>query len=112
MSDEREPPGRDAERLKRLGERIEQARDVEGARPERARKTGSTDASGMANALRLSSELVAGVVVGVGLGWFFDRFLGTRPFGLIVFMLLGFAAGALNLVRAVNRPKTPPTGSG
>ena len=110
MSDERGPAGPAADRLKRLGERIDKAREAEAARPERVAGTRGADASGMANAIRLSSELIAGVAVGVGLGWLFDRVLGTSPFGLVVFMLLGFAAGALNLVRAVNRPRTPPAG--
>jgi ATP synthase protein I len=57
-------------------------------------------ASAMAVGLRLSSELVAGVLVGALLGWGFDRFLSTSPWGLIVFLLLGFAAGVLNVMRS------------
>ena len=57
-------------------------------------------ASAMAIGLRLSSELVAGVLVGAGLGWGFDRLLSTSPFGLIVFFLLGFVAGVVNVVRS------------
>jgi len=40
------------------------------------------------------------VLVGAGLGWLLDRWLGTTPWGLIVFLLLGFAAGVLNVMRA------------
>ena len=57
-------------------------------------------ASAMAMGLRLSSELVAGVLVGAGLGWGFDRLLSTSPWGLIVFLLLGFVAGVVNVMRA------------
>jgi ATP synthase protein I len=57
--------------------------------------------SGLARGLRLSTELVAGVLVGAGIGWGLDRWLGISPWGLIVFLLLGFAAGVLNVVRAV-----------
>ena len=57
-------------------------------------------ASAMAIGFRLSSELVAGVVVGALIGWGFDRLLSTSPFGLIVFFLLGFAAGVLNVIRS------------
>jgi len=53
----------------------------------------------MAMGLRLSSELVAGVLVGAGLGWGFDRLLSTSPWGLIVFLLLGFTAGVINVMR-------------
>jgi len=61
---------------------------------------GAARASAMARGFRLSSELVAGVVVGALIGWGFDRLLSTSPFGLIVFFLLGFAAGVLNVVRS------------
>lgn len=54
----------------------------------------------MARGFRLSSELVAGVVVGAVIGWGIDRVLSTSPWGLIVFFLLGFAAGVINLMRA------------
>ena len=54
----------------------------------------------MAIGFRLSSELVAGVVVGAVIGWGFDRLLSTSPFGLIVFVLLGFVAGVVNVVRS------------
>ncbi|HKS84427.1 MAG TPA: AtpZ/AtpI family protein, partial [Pseudolabrys sp.] len=46
------------------------------------------------------TELVAGVLVGAAVGWLLDRWLGTSPWGLIVFFLLGFAAGVLNVMRA------------
>ena len=48
-------------------------------------------------------ELVAGVVVGAAIGWGFDRLLSTSPFGLIVFLLLGFTAGVMNVVRSAGR---------
>src|SRR5262245_41164478 len=57
-------------------------------------------ASAMAVGFRLSSELVAGVIVGAAIGWGFDRLLSTSPFGLIVFFLLGFVAGVVNVVRS------------
>lgn len=58
------------------------------------------DASAMARGFRLSAELVAGVLVGAMLGWLLDRWLGISPWGLIVFLLLGFAAGVLNVMRS------------
>jgi ATP synthase protein I len=85
-------------RLRHLGERLDQQAS---SRPQ---ETGpatrpSADASGYARGFRLSSELVAGVLVGAGLGWAIDRWLGTSPWGLIVLLLLGFAAGVLNVMR-------------
>ncbi|SFP00390.1 ATP synthase protein I [Mesorhizobium sp. NFR06] len=57
-------------------------------------------ATGYGQALKLSSEFIAGVVVGVGLGWIIDRLAGTAPFGLIIGLLLGFGAGILNVLRS------------
>ncbi|PYF02976.1 putative F0F1-ATPase subunit (Ca2+/Mg2+ transporter) [Rhodopseudomonas faecalis] len=54
----------------------------------------------MARGFRLSSELVAGVAVGAVIGWGIDQLLSTSPWGLIVFFMLGFAAGVLNVVRS------------
>jgi ATP synthase protein I len=34
------------------------------------------------------------------MGWGFDRLLSTSPFGLIVFVLVGFSAGVLNVIRS------------
>jgi len=54
---------------------------------------------GYGMALRLGADFVAGVVVGAALGWGFDALLGTSPWGLIVFLLFGFAAGIMSLMR-------------
>jgi ATP synthase protein I len=54
----------------------------------------------MGRGFQLSSELIAGVVVGALIGWGIDRLLSTSPFGLIVFLLLGFTAGVVNVIRS------------
>lgn len=56
--------------------------------------------TGYGQALKLSSEFIAGIVVGAGLGWIIDRLAGTSPWGLIAFLLLGFGAGVLNVLRS------------
>ena len=58
-----------------------------------------SDVSGFARGMRMSAELVGGVIVGVVFGLLLDRWLGTSPWGLLVFLLLGFAAGVLNVMR-------------
>lgn len=60
----------------------------------------SSGPSALGRAFRLSAEFVAGVIAGGGLGWLFDRALGTRPWGMIVFLMLGFGAGIYNVMRA------------
>jgi ATP synthase protein I len=100
---DREQPPTDeaalAARFKRLGERLGHIR------PDRPSESGqrqppTADPSAIARGFRLSTELVAGVLVGAALGWLIDRWLGSSPWGMIVFLLLGFAAGVLNVMRA------------
>ena len=90
----------------RLGSLDQRLSKIEGSRNIRTDQSGNEQeaaqakASAMAVGLRLSSELVAGVLVGAALGWGFDRLLSTSPWGLIVFLLLGFVAGVINVMRA------------
>jgi len=56
--------------------------------------------SGAAQAIKLSSEFLAAVIVGIVLGLGFDQLVGVSPWGLIVFLFLGFAAGVLNVLRS------------
>lgn len=58
---------------------------------------------GVAHAFKISSEFIAGILVGAVMGWSIDHFFGTSPWGLIVFLLLGFCAGTLNVMRASGR---------
>jgi ATP synthase protein I len=51
-------------------------------------------------AFKFAAELIVGVVVGGGLGWALDKQFGTAPWLMIVLVILGFAAGLLNVVRA------------
>jgi ATP synthase protein I len=85
-------------RLKRLGERLDQADPSRSPETSSASRTAASHA-GFARGFRLSSELVAGVLVGAALGWLIDKWLGTLPWGMFVFALLGFTAGVLNVMR-------------
>ena len=62
---------------------------------------GGSDNSGMARGLRLGSEFAAAILVGTGIGYLVDLGLGTSPWGLLIMLLVGFAAGVLNVIRAV-----------
>src|SRR5207245_10506490 len=83
-------------RLGSLDHRLSEIRDSRKIRTDQP-GTESGDsaarASAMARGLRLSSELIAGVVVGAVIGWGFDRLLSTSPVGRIVHFLLGFVPG-------------------
>ena len=86
-------------RLRHLGERLDHQRASRPPEPDSGARP-TADPSAMARGFRLSSELVAGVLVGAVLGWLIDRWLGISPWGMIVLLLLGFAAGVLNVMRA------------
>ena len=99
-------------RLRGLGAKLGEA----GHRKDDQREpvqVGGSDPSAIARGFRLSSELVAGVIVGGIIGWVLDRLLGISPWGLIVFLLLGFVAGVLNVMRAagVVAPSKLPGGN-
>ncbi len=81
----------DRHEKKRAGRRGKQ--DVEG-RTDRGQ--------GIGLALRIGTELVAGLAVGVAIGLAFDWWLGTKPWFMIVFFFLGASAGIVNVFRTVN----------
>lgn len=88
-------------RLDRLDHRLSDARKDRKIQTDQSGSgAASANASAMARGFRLSSELIAGVLVGAAIGWGFDRLLSTSPWGLIVFFLLGFSAGVINVMRA------------
>ena len=68
--------------------------------------------SAMSRGLRLGSEFIAAILVGAGIGYLLDLWLQTSPWLLLVMVLVGFAAGVLNVVRSaaeMNRAAPPPT---
>jgi ATP synthase protein I len=76
-------------------------RKVEAARAERARRQAPPEQnSAGALALRFGGEFGAAVLVGAGLGYGVDYWVHTGPWGLIIGLTAGFAAGIVNVVRA------------
>lgn len=99
--------GKDAEKGSVSGEldqrlnRLEAELAKKGVLKPPASEEGRSETSAsVAQAMKLSSEFIAGIVVGALIGWFIDRYAGTSPWGLVVFLLLGFAAGTLNVLRS------------
>jgi ATP synthase protein I len=82
-----------------LAARIKRA---QGDRPAQAaaERMRQREMTGLGRAFRLGSEFVAAIIVGAGLGWGVDQLIGTTPWGMIILLLLGFAAGVLNVIRA------------
>lgn len=78
------------------------ARRLDEARKRRVNNGPENRQTAFGQAFRLSSEMVAGVLVGGFIGWTLDNWLGTEPWLLLVFFFFGIAAGILNAVRAAN----------
>ena len=92
----------DPDRLGNLGKRLAELQTKQAAGPKRQ----PPSQSGIA--FRFTTELVASLVVGGGLGWGIDWLFGhfgfhTRPAFLIVFFMLGIVAGIRNVMRAANQ---------
>jgi len=82
------------EDLKRLGARLDEARRHEAVKAQPAA------ASPLGIAFRFATEMVSALLVGGALGWGIDWLLGTRPVFLIVFFVLGAAAGIRLMIGA------------
>ena len=94
MSEER--PERELDALEaRLREARGKAEDIT---PESKEKN-QPPKSALGLAFRVGVELVSALAIGVAIGWLLDRWLGTRPWLMLVFIFLGGGAGILNVYR-------------
>ena len=66
-------------------------------------KNQSSNAASLGKALKISTELVAAVVVGSTIGYLLDSWFGTKPLLTICFFFMGVAAGILNVFRSAKR---------
>lgn len=74
----------------------------------------ATQTTAWGRGARLGSEFIAAILVGAGMGYLLDLWLGTQPWIMLVMLLVGFAAGILNVTRSVaemNKAAPPPPGS-
>jgi len=99
------------DRLKRLDAELADKRRTDGAE-EAAETRAAESRTGYAVAMKISSEFVAAVIVGALLGYLLDHFAGTGPWGMIVFLLLGFSAGVLNVMRVAGMVRRPTRSTG
>ena len=83
--------------LKKISTRLEIAKKK--IKKKQITKNGSNAAS-LGKALKISTELVAAVVVGTTLGFILDNWFDTRPWLTISFFFMGVAAGMLNVIKS------------
>ncbi len=86
---------READRLKALEERIAKAKAANAPKPHMDEHYSRAQL-----AWRMVIELVAGLLIGFGIGFGLDTLFGTMPILLVLFTLLGFAAGVKTMVRS------------
>jgi ATP synthase protein I len=105
-------PSHDAEmaaRLRHIDARLSEIRSDRAPSTEPGGRL-AADGSAMARGMKLVSEFVAGIAAGGILGWLIDRYAGIQPFGLLIGLMFGFAAGLRNLYRATQSQPAPPPG--
>ena len=87
----------DEDKIRKLKDRIETAKSLN------TPNTKKNKESGAGFGFKISTEIIAALVVGVGIGVIVDKYLGTKPFGLIIFFIFGALAGFLNVYRVMRR---------
>ncbi len=105
MATEDRPPARDG-----FAERLRTARERERRVDRGGHPAGGVPTGALGLGFRIGVELVAALVVGVGMGLLIDYWLGTRPWFLMLFFVLGAGAGILNVYRVVGRMGGDRTG--
>ena len=94
-----------SERMKKLSERLDHYK-AKNAPP----KPHQEETYSQANlGWRMVTELVAGLLIGFGIGYGLDVLLGTLPILLVIFTMLGFAAGVKTMLRTVKELETNNT---
>ena len=108
MSDR--PPGDQRQRLADLDRRLAAAR---GSGKDAGAPTRREEFTATSMAWRMVIELVMSIMIGGAMGWGLDTLFGTLPLFLIVFVMLGLAAGVRMMLRTahdMNRVKPDRTG--
>jgi ATP synthase protein I len=89
-------------------ERLRQARAKRGMDAAPSPKGQLPSGAGWGVGFRAGVEIVSALVVGIVLGGFLDRWLGTWPWLFLVGFVLGSAAGILNVYRLFDPKRRPP----
>ncbi len=104
-----EPKGSESELRERLDSLTSALGRAEAAEKAAAEPAGPDKAlaGAMSSGFRAATDMAGGVIAGALLGYFGDRWLGTSPFLLIAFLVIGTIAGLRSAYRLGTRPSTP-----
>jgi|TARA_Y100000590_G_scaffold112021_1_gene127713 ATP synthase protein I len=69
----------------------------------RSKKNEENNSSKLGIAFKMSTEMVAAVLVGTIIGFILDNWFGTKPWLILIFFFVGVAAGILNVVRSAKK---------
>lgn len=101
-------PGQDPiaedDRIRSLEERLKRAEAIEQVRTGTGQAGGTDENYRLGN--RVLGELIGGLAGGALVGWVLDRFIGTSPWLLLVFLFLGIIVAFRNIIRIST--KRPP----
>lgn len=89
--------------IKRRASELGAKLDAVKSRKEPPSPEASARGAAMGQAMRIAVELVVGVAIGGFVGWWLDKQLGTAPWLLVLFLILGFCAGMWNIIRTAQR---------
>ena len=84
-------------KLENLKQKLDKLQSSKTDQSHRYKKTGA------GFGFKISTEIIAALIVGVCIGLFVDNYFNSKPFGLIIFFILGALAGFLNVYRVMRR---------
>jgi ATP synthase protein I len=102
MASDDDTQKRSSNELDDFGKKLEKARESEKSRRLWKSNVNRPPSSALGLAFRVSVELVSAVAVGLAIGWGIDWVLESRPWAMIVFIILGFIAGVMNVYRVAS----------
>ena len=94
----------DREAIRKRSSEIGQKLDARKAKRDEAERVDNlARQTAFGQATRYAADLIVGVALGGVLGWALDQQFGTAPWLMVLLVILGFAAGLLNVIRAAKK---------
>ena len=69
----------------------------------RSKSTKQSQSSKLGIAFKMSTEMVAAVVVGTIIGFILDNWFGTKPWLILIFFFVGVVAGIMNVIKSAKK---------